>query len=291
MTAFAPASTSILAVPSPRPDAPPVTINVLPLSCMGSPSSLLRALLLLGHQPRAVAQERIQAALRDEISPALELFLALHLLDELLAPFLELLVVLRLVFRFLALRGRARPAGLAGHRHPDVVIVARLLADSQGVARAVDGIGLDDARMIEPGIALGGAGARARRPWRLSARRSCPRPPPCPSARADPDGRAGSRAGVRSERSSARRASREAPRCDRCRPRSRRARARSSRSRRARGAARRPGRQSRSRRPRSSAGPRSPSARRANRRSSRPSGRRKRPRHPARRGPPARQAR
>src|SRR5437879_7713755 len=158
MTAFAPASTSILAVPSPRPDAPPVTINVLPLSCMGSPSSLLRALLLLGHQPRAVAQERIQAALRDEISPALELFLALHLLDELLAPFLELLVVLRLVFRFLALRGRARPAGLAGHRHPDVVIVARLLAASQGVARAVEGIGLDDDRMIEPGIGLGGVG-------------------------------------------------------------------------------------------------------------------------------------
>src|SRR6266513_6140226 len=158
MTAFAPASTSILTVPSPRPEAPPVTINVLPLSCMGSPSSLLRALLLLRHQPRAVAQQRIQAALRDEISPALELFLALHLLDQLLAPFLELLVVLRLVFRLLALRGSARLAGLAGHRHPDVVIVARLLADSQGIAQAVEGIGLDDDRMIKPDIGLGGVG-------------------------------------------------------------------------------------------------------------------------------------
>src|SRR5437899_9063323 len=129
MTAFAPASTSILTVPSPRPDAPPVTIKVLPLICMRYSLGLLRALLLLRHQPRAVAQQRIQAVLRDEIRPALELFLALHVLDELLAPFLELPVVLRLVFRLLALGGRARPAGLAGHRHPDVVIVARLLAD------------------------------------------------------------------------------------------------------------------------------------------------------------------
>src|SRR5947207_13592900 len=68
MTTFAPASASILAVPSPRPEAPPVTMKVLLLSCMGSPLSLLRALLLLlGHQPRAVAQERSQAVLRDEI--------------------------------------------------------------------------------------------------------------------------------------------------------------------------------------------------------------------------------
>src|SRR5438309_6437046 len=139
MTTLAPASASILTVPSPRPEAPPVTMNVLPLSCMDSPLSLLRALLLLRHQPRAVAQQRIQAVLRDEIGPALELFLALHLLDELLAPFLELRVVLRLVFRFLALRGGARPAWPAGHRHPDVVIVARLLADSQGIAQAVEG--------------------------------------------------------------------------------------------------------------------------------------------------------
>src|SRR5216117_734126 len=143
MTTFAPASASILAVPSPRPEAPPITMKVLLLSCMGSPLSLLRALLLLlGHQPRAVAQERSQAVLRDEISPALELFLPIDLLDELLASFLELLVVLRLVFRFLALRGRTRLARLAGHRDLDVVIVARLPADSQRIAQAVVGIGL-----------------------------------------------------------------------------------------------------------------------------------------------------
>src|SRR5437660_1345379 len=64
MTTLAPASASILTVPSPRPEAPPVTMNVLPLSCMDSPLSLLRALLLLRHQPRAVAQQRIQAVLR-----------------------------------------------------------------------------------------------------------------------------------------------------------------------------------------------------------------------------------
>src|SRR5213594_2126426 len=158
MTTFAPASASILAVPSTRPEAPPVTMKVLLLSCMGSPLGLLRALLLLGHQPRAVAQERSQAVLRDEISPALELFLPIDLLDELLASFLELLVVLRLVFRFLALRGRTRLARLAGHRDLDVVIVARLLADSQRIAQAVEGIGRDDDRVIEPGIGLGGVG-------------------------------------------------------------------------------------------------------------------------------------
>src|SRR6266699_1440478 len=158
MTTFAPASASILTVPSPRPEAPPVTMNVLPLSCMGSPLSLLRAFLLLRHQTRAVAQERFQTALRDEISPALELFLAIEFLDELLAPLLELLVVLRTIFRFLALRGRARFAGLAGDRHLDVVIVARLLADSQRIAQAVEGIGLDDDRTIEPSIGLLGVG-------------------------------------------------------------------------------------------------------------------------------------
>src|SRR5438034_5699943 len=158
MTTFAPASASILAVPSPRPEAPPVTMKVLLLSCMGSPLSLRRALLLLGHQPRAVAQERSQAVLRDEISPALELFLPIDALDELLASFLELLVVLRLVLRSLALRGRTRLARLAGHRDLDVVIVARLLADSQRIAHAVEGIGLDDDRMIEPRVSLGRVG-------------------------------------------------------------------------------------------------------------------------------------
>src|SRR5207245_5491715 len=152
MTAFAPASTSILTVPSPRPDAPPVTIKVLPLICMRYSLGLLRALLLLRHQPRAVAQQRIQAVLRYEISPALEPSLALEFLQELLAPFLELLVVLRLVLGLLALRGRARLAWLAGDRHLDVVIVADLLADPQHVAQAVEGIGLDDDRMIGPGV-------------------------------------------------------------------------------------------------------------------------------------------
>src|SRR6266704_2811780 len=131
MTTFAPASASILTVPSPRPEAPPVTMNVLPLSCMGSPLSLLRAFPLLRHQTRAIAQQRIQTALRDEISPALELFLAIEFLDELLAPFLELL---------------------------DVVIVAGLLADRERIAQTVEGIGLDDDRVIEAGVGLGGVG-------------------------------------------------------------------------------------------------------------------------------------
>src|SRR5437899_11138898 len=104
MTAFAPASTSILTVPSPRPDARPVTIKVLPLICMRYSLGLLRALLLLRHQPRAVAPQRIQAVLRYEISRALEPSLALEFLQELLALFLELLVVLRLVLVLLSLR-------------------------------------------------------------------------------------------------------------------------------------------------------------------------------------------
>src|SRR5438132_6125863 len=158
MTTLAPASASILTVPSPRPEAPPVTMNVLPLSCMDSPLSLLRALLLLRHQPRAVAQQRIQTVLCDEINPALELFLALHLLDELLAAFLELLVVLCLVLRFLALRRRACFARLACDRHPDIVIVAGLLTDSQRIAQAVEGVRPDDDRMIEPGVGLAGVG-------------------------------------------------------------------------------------------------------------------------------------
>src|SRR6058998_3287166 len=128
MTTFAPASASILTVPSPRPEAPPVTMKLPPLICIGSTLAFPCRFFLLRHQTRAVAQQRIQTVLRHEISPALELFLALDAFDELLAPFLELLVVLRLVFCFLALRERARLAGLAGHRHLDVVIVARLLA-------------------------------------------------------------------------------------------------------------------------------------------------------------------
>src|SRR5438132_10056495 len=155
MTTLAPASASILTVPSPRPEAPPVTMNVLPLSCMDSPLSLLRALLLLRHQPRAVAQQRIQAVLRDEIGPALELFLALHLLDELLAPFLELRVVLRLVFRLLALRRRARFARFACDRYFDVVIVADPIAGSQRIAQTVEGVGSDHDRVIETGVGLG----------------------------------------------------------------------------------------------------------------------------------------
>src|SRR6267142_5275256 len=81
MTAFAPASTSILTVPSPRPDAPPVTINVLPLSCIEFPSAFLCRFFLLRHQPRAVAQQRSQAVLRYEIGPALELLLPIQLLQ------------------------------------------------------------------------------------------------------------------------------------------------------------------------------------------------------------------
>src|SRR5258707_1258635 len=125
MTALAPASTSILTVPSPRPEAPPVTMNVLPLSCMASTSTFLRRLFLFRHQPRPIAQQGVQAVLCDQISPALELFLALRLLEELLAAFLELLVVLRLVFGFLALRGRARLARFAGDAEADVGIAAQ----------------------------------------------------------------------------------------------------------------------------------------------------------------------
>src|SRR6266581_4559790 len=158
MTTFAPASASILTVPSPSPDAPPVTINVLPLSCMGSPLSLLRALLLLRHQPRPVAQQRFQTVLRDEISPALEPFLPLHLFDALLAPFLELLVVLRLVFGLFALRGVARVARFAGDCDLDVIVVARLVADRERIGNPVERIGSDDDRMIEPGVGLAGIG-------------------------------------------------------------------------------------------------------------------------------------
>src|SRR6266705_2216984 len=158
MTTFAPASASILTVPSPRPEAPPVTMNVLPLSCIEFPSAFLCRFFLLRHEPRPVAQQRIQTVLCDEISPALELFLALKLFDELLAAFLELLVVLRLVLRFLALRRRARFARLACDRHPDVVIIAGLLTDSQRIAQAVEGVRPDDGRMIEPGDGRAGVG-------------------------------------------------------------------------------------------------------------------------------------
>src|SRR5712692_5483643 len=158
MTTLAPPSASILTVPSPKPEAPPVTTNVLPLICIGSPLAFLRRFFLFRHQLRPVAQQRIQTVLRDEISPALELSLALELLQELFASFLELLVVLRLVLGLLALRGRARLARLAGHCHLDVVIVADLLADPQHIAQAVEGIGFDDDRMIESGVRLGGIG-------------------------------------------------------------------------------------------------------------------------------------
>src|SRR5882672_9430584 len=158
MTALAPASTSILTVPSPRPDAPPVTMNVLPLSCMASTSTFLRRLFLFRHQPRPIAQQGVQAVLCDQISPALELFLALRLLEELLAVFLELLVVLRLVFGFLALRGRARLARFAGDGEADVITVAHLVADPQGIGKPIEGLGLDDDRMIEPGVGLGRIG-------------------------------------------------------------------------------------------------------------------------------------
>src|SRR6266571_1103333 len=163
MTTFAPASASILTVPSPKPEAPPVTMNVLPLTCMESPrawrpSAFLCRVFLLRHQLRAVAQQRIEAVLCDEISPALELFLALYLLDELLAAFLELLVVLRLAFGLLASGGRARLARLAGHHHLDVVIVARLPADRERIAQTVEGNGLDDDRVIEPGVGFAGIG-------------------------------------------------------------------------------------------------------------------------------------
>src|SRR6266849_6917435 len=158
MTTLAPPSASILTVPSPKPEAPPVTTNVLPLICIGSPLGFLCRFFLFRHQLRPVAQQRIQTVLRDEISPALELFLALELLQELLASFLELLVVLRLVLGLLALRGRARLAWLAGDGKADVIIVAHLVADPQGIGKSIEGLGLDDDRMIEPGLSLGGIG-------------------------------------------------------------------------------------------------------------------------------------
>src|SRR5580765_3933882 len=158
MTALAPDSTSILTVPSPRPDAPPVTMNVPPLSCMVSTSTFLRRFLLFRHQPRPIAQEWIQAVLRDQISPAPEIFLALRLLEEFLAAFLELLVVLRLVFGFLAFRGCARFARFAGDGEADVIIVAHLVADPKGVGKPIEGLGLDDGRMIEPGVRPGRIG-------------------------------------------------------------------------------------------------------------------------------------
>src|SRR5215467_7112194 len=46
-------------VPSPRPDAPPVTMNVLPLICIWTSLGLLRGFLLLRQELRAVAQQRI----------------------------------------------------------------------------------------------------------------------------------------------------------------------------------------------------------------------------------------
>src|SRR5260221_11588689 len=123
MTTLAPASTSILTVPSPRPDAPPVTMNVLPLSCMASTSTFLRRLFLFRHQPRPIAQQGVHAVLSDHISSSLDLFLALCLHEELLAAFLVLLMFLRFVFGFLALRGRARSSRFAGDCDGDVLIV------------------------------------------------------------------------------------------------------------------------------------------------------------------------
>src|SRR5712691_9601524 len=119
MTTFAPASASILTVPSPRPEAPPVTMNVLPLSRIEFPLAFLCRFLLLRHEPRPVAQQRIHAVLRDEISPALELFLALELLDELLAVLVECFVVLRFVLGFFAFGRSSRFTRLASNRDAD----------------------------------------------------------------------------------------------------------------------------------------------------------------------------
>src|SRR5712692_10005253 len=133
-------------------------MNALPLSCIEFPSAFLCRFFLLRHESRPVAQQRIQTILCDEISPALELFLALDFFKELLAAFLEFLVVLRRVLRFLALRGRARFAGFAGDCDLDVIVVTRLVADPERIGNPIERIGFDDDRMIEPGVGLGGIG-------------------------------------------------------------------------------------------------------------------------------------
>src|SRR5215472_5661649 len=109
-------------VPSPRPDAPPVTMNVLPLICIETSLGLLGGFLLLRQELRAVAQQRIERRLRHHVGPRLELFLALDLLEQLLAALVEILVLLRLVLGLLVLIGRALRKRSPGHRQPEVVL-------------------------------------------------------------------------------------------------------------------------------------------------------------------------
>jgi len=61
---------------------------------------LLCGFLLLRQELSPVAEQRVEARLRYQVGPGLELLLALDLFDELLPALLELLVVLRLVLAF-----------------------------------------------------------------------------------------------------------------------------------------------------------------------------------------------
>src|SRR5215831_2154564 len=109
-------------VPSPRPDAPPVTMNVLPLICIWTSLGLLGGFLLLRQELRAVAQQRIERRLRHEVGPAFELLLALDLLEQLLAALVEILVLLRLVLGLLVLLRGALRRRLPHDREPDVIV-------------------------------------------------------------------------------------------------------------------------------------------------------------------------
>src|SRR5215467_6433111 len=139
-------------VPSPRPDAPPVTMNVLPLICIETSLGLFRGFLLLRQELRAVAQQRIDRRLRHDVRPGLELLLALDFLEQLLAPILEVLVLLRLVVGLLVLLGSALRGGLPRHREPDVIARVDRLADLEPVGEAVESLRLYRYRMVEPGV-------------------------------------------------------------------------------------------------------------------------------------------
>src|SRR5262249_56873375 len=134
-------------VPSPRPDAPPVTMNMLPLICIETSLGLFRGFLLLRQQLRAVAQQRIDGRLRHHVGPGLELLLALDLLEQLLAMLLEILVLLRLVLGLLVLPGSPLRRGLPRHREADVIARVDRLADLEPVGEAVERLRLYRHRM------------------------------------------------------------------------------------------------------------------------------------------------
>src|SRR5215831_3227287 len=151
---LAPFAASMRTVPSPRPDAPPVTMNVLPLICIETSLGLLDGFLLLRQELRAVAQQRIERRLRHEVGPAFELFLALDLVEQLLATLVEILVLLRLVLGLLVLLGRACLGRLPGDREPNVIVRFDRLADLHRVSEVVEGLRLYRHRMVEPGVDL-----------------------------------------------------------------------------------------------------------------------------------------